>query len=440
MLCAIPVAGGKLRRVAALRGDLLAPAWSPDGRFLAAFGTDVADPPEATQPEVWLIDTRTGEARSLSAGLDLPVGVWASTHLNKSDQSEGPVWLDDRSVVALVTRRGRCLPYRFGVDGSSAPLVDPESRVVASGIAAARGRVVVNAQVDGTPADLHAVEDGALRRLTRHGGAWRRRFPTPRLDERMAPGPSGPIHVWLFSPASAGDEPLPTILDLHGGPTGSWAPGASLDVLALTAAGYRVARPNIRGSAGFGREWVDGLGARWGEVDHADVLTVTDWLVAEELADPHRLGLLGLSYGGFLVNWLVGVTDRFATAVSENGVTNQATAWAECFFGVYDTRRTGLGDPLSEEGAAALWSRSPLRNVASIRTPLLMLQAAEDRVCPASDNFQLFAALRALDREVEYVLYPEEHHVMQVIGRPDRRIDRLTRVLAQFEAQFALGG
>ncbi|MDP9269690.1 MAG: prolyl oligopeptidase family serine peptidase [Chloroflexota bacterium] len=440
VLCAIPVAGGELRRVAALRGDLLAPAWSPDGRFLAALGTDVADPPEATQPEVWLIDARTGEARSLSPGLDLPVGVWASTHLNKSDQPEGPIWLDDQSVVALVTRRGRCLPYRFGVDGTWAPLVDPESWIVADGIAAARGRVVVNAQVDGTPAELHAVQDGALRRLTRHGGAWPRRFPTPLLAERMAAGPAGQIQVWLSSPAGAGDEPLPTILDLHGGPTGSWGPGASVDVLALTAAGYRVARPNIRGSAGFGREWVEGLGARWGEADQADALTVADWLVAEELADPHRLGLLGLSYGGFLVNWLVGVTDRFATAVSENGVTNQATAWAECYFGVYDTRRTGLGDPLSEEGAAALWSRSPLRNVASIRTPLLMLQAAEDRVCPASDNFQLFAALRALDREVEYILYPEEHHVMQVIGRPDRRIDRLARVLAQFEAQFALGG
>ena len=80
----------------------------------------------------------------------------------------------------------------------------------------------------------------------------------------------------------------------------------------------------------------------------------------------------------------------------------------------------------------ALWSRSPLRNVANVRTPLLMLQAEEDRVCPASDNVQLFAALRTLGRDVEYVLYPEEHHVMQSIGRPDRRIDRLERILAWF--------
>src|SRR5205085_7323968 len=95
-------------------------------------------------------------------------------------------------------------------------------------------------------------------------------------------------------------------------------------------------------------------------------------------------------------------------------------------------RRAGLGDPLSEEGMYALWSRSPLRNVANISTPLLMLLAEEDRICPASDNVQLFAGLRTLGREVEYVLYPEEHHVMQSIGRPDRRIDRLDRILAWF--------
>ncbi|TME32428.1 MAG: S9 family peptidase, partial [Chloroflexi bacterium] len=100
------------------------------------------------------------------------------------------------------------------------------------------------------------------------------------------------------------------------------------------------------------------------------------------------------------MNWLVGVTDRFAAAVSENGVTNQVTAWAECYFGIYDSRRTGLGDPLSADGLRSLWTSSPLRNVAKIHTPLLMLQAEDDRVCPASDNVQLFAALRALGREV----------------------------------------
>jgi dipeptidyl aminopeptidase/acylaminoacyl peptidase len=434
-LYVVGVAGGRVRELARLRGDLTAPAWAPSGRWLAAFGTDVADPPEATQPEVWVIDARNGEARSLSAGLDLPAGVWVGSHLTRTEEPEGPIWLDDESLVALLTVRGRSLPWRFDMSGGAEPVVGPKERVVASGLQAANGTVTVNAQVDGTSSEISAVRGGSLRRLTSNCAAWQRRFPAPHLEEIALSGPAGPIQTWIYSPVTTRRQP-PVIIDIHGGPTGAWGPGTSLDVIALTGAGYRVVRPNIRGSAGFGAAWVDGLGPRWGEVDATDILAVVEGLVRKGLAHEGRVGVLGLSYGGFLVNWLIGVTDQFAAAVSENGVTNQVTAWAECYFGIYDTRRTGLGDPLSEEGMFALWSRSPLRNVSRIHTPLLMLQAEDDRICPASDNVQLFAALRALGREVEYVLYPEEHHVMQSIGRPDRRIDRIERILAWFGSRL----
>ena len=68
------------------------------------------------------------------------------------------------------------------------------------------------------------------------------------------------------------------------------------------------------------------------------------------------------------------------------------------------------GDPLTEEGMQRLWNSSPLRQASRITTPLLILQAEEDRICPPSDNEQLFTALNVLEREVEYVLYPDEHH------------------------------
>ena len=161
-------------------------------------------------------------------------------------------------------------------------------------------------------------------------------------------------------------------------------------------------------------------------------LASLDGLVKQGLADPKRLGVMGLSYGGFLTQWLIGVTDRFRAAASENGVANQASAWANSYFGVHYNRRAGLGDPLSDDGHAALWRSSPLRNARNMKTPLLMLQSEEDRICPPADNEQLFTALKVLGREVEYVLYPEEHHEMKSYGRPDRRIDRLERIVAWF--------
>jgi dipeptidyl aminopeptidase/acylaminoacyl peptidase len=194
--------------------------------------------------------------------------------------------------------------------------------------------------------------------------------------------------------------------------------------------------PNIRGSIDRGALWVAGLGGAWGEADVADVLSVADALLAEGWAEPGRIGVMGLSYGGFLTQYLIGVTDRFAAAVAENGVTNQIGAWAGSDLGPSYNASAGLPDPLTLVGASRLWRASPLRYAAAIRTPLLMLQGGDDRTCPASDNEQLFVALRSLGRTVEYVIYPEESHLMQATGRIDRRIDRHRRVVAWFDTHL----
>ncbi|MDQ2688849.1 MAG: S9 family peptidase [Chloroflexota bacterium] len=430
----------RVRELASLAGDADWPAWSPDGRRLAFIGTDVDDPPDDVPPSLWVMDLPAGTPRNLTADLDRPIGEWAWCDLLASEEALRPAWLDETSLAVIVGDRGRNLPYRVTLDGEVAPMVDPLLPIAASGLDVAGERVAISAAVDGRAGEVHAVEDGRLRPITREGSAWQRRFPPVELAELTLDGPAGPIHAWLASPADAGRRRLPTILHVHGGPTGAWGPGGTLDSMALCAAGYRVLMPNIRGSATFGAEWVRALSARWGSVDAEDALAAVDGLVERGLADPKRLGVMGLSYGGFLTQWLVGVTDRFAAASSENGVANQASAWANSYFGVHYNRRAGLGDPLSDEGMQRLWHSSPLRNAAKVRTPLLMLQAEEDHVCPPADNEQLFTALKVLGREVEYVLYPDEHHEMKSSGRPDRRVDRLERILAWFDRYVRQAG
>jgi dipeptidyl aminopeptidase/acylaminoacyl peptidase len=275
--------------------------------------------------------------------------------------------------------------------------------------------------------------EARFRTWTSMGSAWQRRHPAPEMRRLDAPGEGGPIETWVASPPGADDLPLPTVVDIHGGPLGAWAPAPSLEVLLLVARGYRVVLPNIRGSATYGRDWIRPQLGDWGGVDAADVHAALDQVVELGLADADRLGVLGLSYGGFMVHWLIGTSDRFRAAVAENGVANQVSAWANSDTGVEYNRMALLGDPLSREGMERLWRQSPLANVASIRTPLLMFQAEADRRCPPADNEQLFIALRVLGREVEYVLYPDEHHVYATTGRPDRRIDRMTRMLDWFD-------
>jgi dipeptidyl aminopeptidase/acylaminoacyl peptidase len=222
-------------------------------------------------------------------------------------------------------------------------------------------------------------------------------------------------------------------VSIHGGPLGAWAPAPSIEVVLLCARGYRVILPNIRGSTSYGRQWIRPHLGNWGGPDADDVHAALDHAIALGLADEDRLGALGLSYGGFMVNWLMGTTDRFKAGVSTAGVINQVSAWSVGDAGVEFNRMSLLGAPLDAEGVEKLWRQSPLANVANIRTPLLLLQGEEDKRCMPEDNVQLFTALRVLQRTVEYVLYPEESHVYFTAGRPDRRIDHMTRMLAWFD-------
>jgi len=336
-------------------------------------------------------------------------------------------------------------PFRYRVDPATGTATsDPEAlldgEVTAHSLAIARNaapdaRVTLLACVGDRPMELVTVPLRARkpRVRTRLGGRWASGLVWPEMRRIAVPGPGGDIDTWIASPPGAGETALPTVVDVHGGPLGAWTAAPHIEVVLLCAAGYRVLLPNIRGSTTYGRDWIRPQLGDWGGVDAADVHAAIDHVIELGLADPERLGVFGLSYGGFMVNWLVGTTNRFRAAVSENGVTNQISGWANSDSGVDYNRMALLGAPLDAAGVEKLWRQSPLRNVANVHTPLLILQAEDDHRCPAADAEQLFVSLRVLGRTVEYVLYPEESHVYMAAGRPDRRIDRSERVIAWFD-------
>lgn len=424
------------------------PAYSPDGRWLAAVGVLDAEALDDVSPGLLL--TRADGSQppaALSPELDRPIGNWTDTDLTGWMVSgrAGPVWLDRSTIVAVVTDRGRSLPERWTIDPVSGALhsapaacersaAGPWAESVTHAVAVGGGSVLALSTAGGRGLEVSRVDRDAatLTPITRFGTAWQRRFVQPEMRRVEAPGTGGPIETWIASPPGAGEAALPTIVAVHGGPLGGWAPAPHVETIILTGAGYRVVCPNIRGGAGYGRDWIRPQLGDWGGVDADDVHAAVDHVVALGLADPARLGVFGLSYGGFMVNWLVGTSDRFAAAVSENGVTNQVSAWAGSDSGPDYCRLSLLGDPFTPEGIERLWRQSPLRHVANVHTPLLMLQGEADLRCPASDNEQFFIALRHLGRTVEYVLYPESYHTFAYSGRPDRRIDRMQRVLDWF--------
>lgn len=431
------------REILAAGGWANHPSYSPDARWVAAIGVAEPEPLDDLSPTILVApaDGSRGQPVDVLPGLDRPVGNWVDSDLTGWMVSgrHGPWWADDGTIVATISDRGRSHPYAVVIDETTGSPVR-RSRLtdgdVVTHTIAVGGSVLAYLATDGVRAmELHTLglPGGMPRRRTRIGSAWQGRFAPIEMRLVQAPGAGGLIDTWIASPADASEAQLPTIVDVHGGPLGAWAPSPHVEVILLASAGYRVVLPNIRGSATYGRDWIRPQLGDWGGVDAADLHAALDHVVRLGLADPARLGVMGLSYGGFMVNWLVGTTDRFRAAVSENGVTNQVSDWANSDSGPEYDRASLLGDPFTPEGIEKLWRQSPLRHIANVRTPLLMLQAEADLRCPPYDNEQFFIALRHLRRTVEFVLYPDESHVYASSGRPDRRIDRNERILTWFD-------
>ncbi len=425
-LWAVRLDGGRPRELAALRQHIVSAAWSPDGR-LAVIGNDAAELVNWVNLTLHVIER--GRPRRLAPDLDRTLfNATAGDVLDLTARLPAPLeWLDEQRVVALVGTEGRSLPCRFDLDGSYEPLARGD--VVAYALASAQGRVVVAAAVDGHAGELYAVEDGELRPLTRDGSRWfrpYRREPEPvRIRHREGHRLEG--FLWR----ARGRRRRALILQIHGGPYLAHGPLPWLEMTALADAGFDVLAPNPRGSVTYGEDFARAIHGAWGEVDQTDFLRFAEWAVREGIADRGRVGLLGLSYGGLTVTYLLGRhPGRFAAGVSENPVTDYLSEYGASDAGtLVGTWGAGV-EPW--EDAEHMRAASPLAQLHRSEAPLLMLQCEGDLRCPPHQTEMAYTMLRQLGRTVEMVRYPEESHLLVAVGRPDRRVDRIERIVDWF--------
>ncbi|HKG58490.1 MAG TPA: alpha/beta fold hydrolase [Pyrinomonadaceae bacterium] len=222
------------------------------------------------------------------------------------------------------------------------------------------------------------------------------------------------IPAYLTLPKGVEAKNLPAVLLPHGGPWGrdSWGYNSLAQFLANR--GYAVLQPNFRASTGYGKKFFDAGNKQWGDKMQDDVTWGAKYLIAQGIADPKRVGIMGGSYGGYAT--LAGVTftpDLYAAGVSIVGPSNLITLlesippyWEQIRKLFYER----MGDPNTPEGKAQLLRQSPLTSAAKIKTPLFVIQGANDPRVNKRESDQIVIALRDRGFPVEYMVAPDEGH------------------------------
>ena len=201
----------------------------------------------------------------------------------------------------------------------------------------------------------------------------------------------------------------------------------------LVQRGYAVFCPNIRGSVGYGLDFVTANRRDWGGGDFKDVMAGVDYMIAQGIADPDRLGIGGWSYGGYMAAWAVTQTDRFKAAVSGAPMTDLASEYGTEFASInaYDTWY--LGTPY--ENLKLFQERSPVTHVKNVKTPTLLLSGENDQTDPLGQCQQFYRGLKRYGVETEFVIFPREGHG---IREEKHRIDMLNRIISWFEKYIGL--
>jgi dipeptidyl aminopeptidase/acylaminoacyl peptidase len=208
----------------------------------------------------------------------------------------------------------------------------------------------------------------------------------------------------------------PLIVAIHGGP-------ASADVLGFNGgynsqvyagAGYVVLRPNYRGSTNYGRKHKNDIVGNYFAPGYDDIITGVDYLIAQGIADPDRMGALGWSAGGHWSNWILVQTDRFKAISSGAGTSNWISMYAQS--DVQRNRQFYLGDKLPYDDFDAYWNQSPLKYIKNAKTPTMIHVVEGDPRVPSPQSIELHMALKQLGVPTELYMYPGSTH-----GIPDPR-------------------
>ena len=396
-LYTVPLTGGTAKAITTRTGADTSPVYSLDGRWIA-YRSQSRNSFESDLWELWLYDRQSGQSKRIAADFT----EWVS------EAAWSP---DSKSLFITAPLKGKNAIYEVALDGR-ATLVDNSGSADSVDVAPDGKTIYYHLSTLRRPADIYALKrNGKPVKLTTENDQLLTQLHLGTTEDLWWTGAENArVQGHLVKPANF--DPLqkyPAIVLIHGGPQGAWSDSWSYrwNPQMFAARGYVVLMPNPRGSTGFGQRFTEEISGDWGGKVYTDIMNGVDALAALPYVDANRIGAAGGSYGGYMVNWILGHTNRFKALVSHASLFNLESfygATEELWFPEWEFG----GTPWDNPEMYARWS--PHRFVKNFATPTLVVHGELDYRVPVGEGFQLFTALQRRGVPSRLLYFPDEGH------------------------------
>lgn len=374
------------------------PSFSPDGSTLAWLAMQRPQY-ESDRTRVTVYDVKSGSTRVVTEGWDRSPGsiTWSA---------------DGKTIFTSADHVGHHALFAVDVaTGKETALADKgtnQSPVVVAG-----GRIAFLRDTLSMPAEVFtvAVGGGEATRLTRFNAARVAQIAWGEAEQFTFQGARGDVvHGFVMKPANHTGGKVPVAFLIHGGPQGSfgdhfhyrWNPQA------YAGHGYAAVFIDFHGSTGYGQAFTDVIRGDWGGAPYEDLMKGLDAaLVKYPWLDGNRVAALGASYGGYMINWINGQTDRFKALVCHNGNLDERMAYfdtEELWFPEYEHQGTPWENPASYQ------KHNPIDHVQKWKTPTLVVHSANDFRVVDTQGMSTFTALRRRNVPARFLHFPDENH------------------------------
>ena len=399
-LFVVPIEGGESKKITLNPGADESPQYSPDGKWLA-YRSQQRPGYESDRWRLIVLERATGRVNAVTDTLDRPVQSFA--------------WFRDSGALFFTAvDRGRQSIEMIPVTGGA-------SRVIVSGASTlddmqltSDGKTMIYTGESGSaPSEIFraASTGGAPVALTHLNDALLAQYDLTPLDEFWVES-ADKTRVQSFvvkPPRFQSNQKYPVLFLIHGGPEGDWGESWTYrwNAQVFASGGYLVVMPNPRGSIGYGQKFTEEIKDDWGGKPYDDIMAVVDHVAALPYADPDRIAAAGGSYGGYMIDWMLGHTQRFKAFISHAGVFDLHSMFGatdELWFPLWEFN----GTPWDNPEPYVKWS--PSYFVKDFHTPTLVVTGEQDFRVPYTQGLQLFTALQVQKVPSKLLEFPDEGH------------------------------